>query len=55
LYVEEEIPSRRQTLEEAQEQVVPAVYNQKVNQLMQEWTKKLRDAAEVTIYVDFGR
>ena len=55
LYVEDEIPSRRQTLEEAQEQVVPAVYNQKVNQLMQEWTKKLRDAADVKIYVDFGR
>jgi hypothetical protein len=55
LYVEKLIPKRHQTLEEAMEQVGPAVYNKKLDEVMQGWVKKLREAADVKVYADFDR
>jgi PPIC-type PPIASE domain len=53
LFVEKMIPARQQTLEEAAKEIVPATYQLKLKSVMQDWTKKLRDAADVKIYADF--
>lgn len=55
LHVEKLIPKRHQTLEEAMEKVGPAVYTKKLDEVMQGWVKKLREAAEVKVYAEFDR
>ena len=53
LFVEKAVPARQQTLIEAANEIVPAAYGAKFKRLMDDWTKKLRDAADVAIYANF--
>jgi PPIC-type PPIASE domain len=49
--VREEIPSHEQTYEEARAACAKKVYNEKVNQSVQDWADKLRKAHKVRYYI----
>ncbi len=49
--VREEIPSKTETYEEAREACAKKVYNEKVNQSVQDWADKLRKAHKVRYYI----
>jgi len=45
------LPSQQQEFEAVRGQVRPAVFQIKLNAAIKEWTRKLRDAAEIKIYL----
>ena len=53
LHVEQLVPARQQTLQEAGGQITPAIYQQKAMEVMQDWSKKLRKAANVKVFAEF--
>lgn len=55
LHVENVVPQRTQTLREAADQVGQAVYDQKFKKLMDDWTNKLRAAADVKVFTVFDK
>jgi hypothetical protein len=51
LHVQDMLPSQQQEFEAVRGQIRAAVFNIKLNEEVKEWTRKLRDAAEIKIYL----
>jgi hypothetical protein len=51
LYVEEMVPPQQQPFEQVREAIRPNVFYAKLNQSVDEWTKKLRESADITVYL----
>lgn len=51
LHIQDVIPSEQQEFEVVRAQVREAVFSIKLNEAVKEWTRKLRDAAEIKIYL----
>jgi parvulin-like peptidyl-prolyl isomerase len=49
--INEEIPSQAQTYLQAREETAKKVFNEKLNQSVQDWTDKLRKAHKVKVYI----
>jgi hypothetical protein len=55
VYVEKVIPATQQLFEDVVEKIGPIVYGEKLTQSIKEWSKKLAEANDIKIYVDFGK
>lgn len=51
LYVQDVIPSRKQPFETVRDVVGRKVFNEKLNNAIDEWTDKLREASDIKIYL----
>jgi hypothetical protein len=51
LHIQDVLPSQQQEFEAVRGQVRSAVFQIKLNEAIKEWTRKLRDAAEIKIYL----
>jgi parvulin-like peptidyl-prolyl isomerase len=51
IYVLENIPPKKQDYKEARESTAKKVFNEKVNQAVQDWASKLRKAYKVKVYI----
>ncbi len=56
LYIQEVIPSKKQPFEAVKEAVAKKVFSEKLNNaIINEWTDKLREASDITIYLQADR
>jgi len=51
LYVKEEVPARQQEFEEVRGVIRQEVFNIKLNAAVMEWVRKLKESAEIKIYL----
>jgi hypothetical protein len=51
LHVQDVLPSQQQEFEVVRGPIREAVFTIKLNEAVKEWTRKLRDAAEIKIYL----
>jgi hypothetical protein len=49
------VPSRTATMDEMRSKIAEELYNEKLNSAVQDWSKKLRDAGDIRIYIDSGK
>jgi parvulin-like peptidyl-prolyl isomerase len=56
LYVKELIPPRQLTFDQVRQSLGPKVYNINLNKAVEDWTRKLKQAADIKIYLtDSGK
>lgn len=55
LYVQDVVPSREQPFSEVEGTIMKEVFSKKLNESVESWAKKLREASDVKIYAEFKK